>query len=109
MTVNILPEDSKAAVERMIEIIRGMKAVAEMEAKALERRDPKELDGLISVKDKASRVFEQAGKEFHQRREEFTGVEPTLLLQLATEQAALQKIAAANSAYYKASQAGKKG
>ncbi|HTK85672.1 MAG TPA: hypothetical protein VL625_11375, partial [Patescibacteria group bacterium] len=80
-----------------------------IEAKALERRDPKELNNLIDVKDKASRVFEQAGKEFHQRREEFTGVEPTLMLQLATEQAALQKVTAANSAYYRAAQAGKKG
>lgn len=109
MTDNLLPEDSKAAVEKMLEIVRGMKALAEIEAKALERRDPKELNELIDVKDKASRVFEHAGKEFHQRREEFAGVEPTLLLQLATEQAALQKVAAANSAYYKAAQAGKKG
>ena len=109
MTQNILPEEPKEAVEKMIEIVRGMKAVAEMEAKALDRRDPKELNALIEIKDKASRIFEQAGKEFHQRRDEFTGVEPTLLLQLATEQAALQKAAAANSAYYKAAQAGKKG
>lgn len=108
MTQNILPEDSKEAVEKMIEIIRDMKKVAETEAKALERRDPVELNELIAVKDKTSRTFEQAGKEFHQRREEFTGVEPTLLLQLAKEQSELQRLTATNSAYYRAA-AKKKG
>ncbi len=109
MTQNILPEDSKEAVELMIEAVREMKKVAEAEAKALERRDPKELNALIEIKDKASRIFEQAGNEFHKRRDEFTGVAPALLLELAKEQSELQKLTAANSAYYKAARAGKKG
>src|SRR4051812_29114841 len=98
--ITILPEDAEEAVRKMIAITRSMKELSEKESEVLGTQNLAAMKKLIALKDPLSKAYEAAGVEFHGRVTEFRNVDPELLLELKSEQQALQEIAARNDEYY---------
>ena len=99
-----LPEDPQQAVERMLEITRSMRVIAEAETAALQSRNGLELKTAIDQKADLLFMYDDAAREFAQRIEEFRSIDRRLIDELDGEQIVLKALEAQIRAFYDAAQ-----
>lgn len=100
MTQDILPTAPEEALRKLIDITCAMKDIVKRESDALALSDGDALRTAIDQKADLAFMYEDAGREFQKRREEFRGVAPALLDELAAEQDILQTLERENRVFY---------
>lgn len=94
-----LPQDSTAAVKKMIALTRNLQTLIESESRAIAMNDGVGFSMNEPDKTSAAEQYEQAAAEFVMRRSEFKqAVAPALFDELLAAQTALKDIAGANNA-----------
>jgi len=94
----ILPQDSTAAVKKMIALTRNLQTLIESENRAIAMNDGVGFSMTEPDKTGAADQYEQAAAEFIKRRSEFKqAVAPALFDELLATQGALKEAAAANN------------
>ena len=106
---SILPAAAEEAVQKMIDIVKAVRELAEKEAAVLYSQDSAAMKRLIAEKDALSKIYEKSGEEFRARGEEFRNVGRALLLELKAEQEHVQDLVRENSKVYDAARAKKTG